>query len=706
MIALAGLDLTDRLVVCVGGGSVAERRIGRLRAAGARVRVVAPEVTGGLAGLAATGELEWRARPFEASDLDGRLVLPHRDGFGIRRRPRGRRRRGAPRVVRQRPGHGGKGTARLAAETTSGDVMVGVVSTAGADPRRSVAVRDAIAQRLAEGALPLRRRRRTPVGGVALVGGGPGPIDLLTVPRPRAAREADVVVHDRLGPTGVLAELGDDVELIDVGKRPSTTPSPSTRSTRSSSTAPRRACGSCGSRAGTRSSTAAACEEVTPAVRPASPSRSFRASRAPSRCRPPPASPSPIEVCRYSARCERTGRTQRGDPRRPARRHRHGGRVDGGQCAAALRRRCPVRGCAGPSSRSPSSRTGTRPRSARSARPSAPAIEDAETHRLANPAARVRRGGRARSAAARRRARRRGAGVARTTGFAEVGAEGPGDRTRADDQHGAPGMHRAAPRRSSVGELSAALERHGARVRVAPALTIISHVDDDELISQTPGSWRTPRCGRRDHGRRLPAAGWRPLTRRACTTSSPRCSTARGSWRAARRRAVRSSRPASRPTGSPRVRRPRAAGIPRGRGDRRSARRRAAPPRAPRRRPRRGVRSGGARVTSLTIYRWVRRPTPRSSRPRPRQVARERWTLCCSRRTPRPASGSSPPNAPTPSRASPPRPRRPRARRRGRPDHRGTPSRRGHRPARPGSGPPRCARPRGRDALTAGPTPP
>ncbi len=35
------------------------------------------------------------------------------------------------------------------------------------------------------------------------------------------------------------------------------------------------------------------------------------------------------------------------------------------------------------------------------------------------------------------------------------------------------------------GELSAALERHGARVRVAPALTIISHVDDDELISQT-----------------------------------------------------------------------------------------------------------------------------------------------------------------------------------------------------------------------------
>lgn len=35
------------------------------------------------------------------------------------------------------------------------------------------------------------------------------------------------------------------------------------------------------------------------------------------------------------------------------------------------------------------------------------------------------------------------------------------------------------------GELSAALERHGARVRVAPALTIVPHVDDEELISQT-----------------------------------------------------------------------------------------------------------------------------------------------------------------------------------------------------------------------------
>lgn len=225
MIALAGLDLTDRLVICVGAGRVAERRIERLRAAGARVRVVAPEATEGLAALAATGEIEWLARSFDAADLDDAWFCHTATGSAsidasVVDAAEARR------VWCVNAGHGGKGTARLAAETTSGDVMVGVVSTAGADPRRSVAVRDAIATRLAEGALPLRRRRRTSVGGVALVGGGPGPVDLLTVRARALLAEADVVVHDRLGPTGILAELGDDVELIDVGKRPQHHPVP------------------------------------------------------------------------------------------------------------------------------------------------------------------------------------------------------------------------------------------------------------------------------------------------------------------------------------------------------------------------------------------------------------------------------------------------------------------------------------------------
>lgn len=225
MIALAGLDLTDRLVVCVGAGSVAERRIARLRDAGARVRLVAPVATERLSALAASGAIEWHARPFAASDLDDAWFCHTATGDAaidavVVDAAEERR------VWCVNAGHGGRGTARLAAETTSGDVMVGVVSTAGADPRRTVAVRDAIAQRLAEGALPLRRRRRPLVGSVALVGGGPGPIDLMTVRARALLAEADVVVHDRLGPTGVLAELGDDVELVDVGKRPQHHPVP------------------------------------------------------------------------------------------------------------------------------------------------------------------------------------------------------------------------------------------------------------------------------------------------------------------------------------------------------------------------------------------------------------------------------------------------------------------------------------------------
>ena len=70
MIALAGLDVTDRLVVCVGAGAVAERRIGRLRAAGARVRLIAPAATPALAALAAAGEIAWHARTFDPADLD------------------------------------------------------------------------------------------------------------------------------------------------------------------------------------------------------------------------------------------------------------------------------------------------------------------------------------------------------------------------------------------------------------------------------------------------------------------------------------------------------------------------------------------------------------------------------------------------------------------------------------------------------------
>ena len=109
-----------------------------------------------------------------------------------------------------------------------------IAVTAGGDPRRAVAVRDAVAVALDSGTLPVRRVRRPAsalggsgagrVGRVSLVGGGPGAEDLITVRGRALLAAADVVVVDRLGPRGLLATLGTDVEVIDVGKTPGNHP--------------------------------------------------------------------------------------------------------------------------------------------------------------------------------------------------------------------------------------------------------------------------------------------------------------------------------------------------------------------------------------------------------------------------------------------------------------------------------------------------
>jgi uroporphyrin-III C-methyltransferase/precorrin-2 dehydrogenase/sirohydrochlorin ferrochelatase len=95
---------------------------------------------------------------------------------------------------------------------------VTVAVSASADPRRAAGVRDGVVRALRDGTLHTPRSRRR--AAVVLVGGGPGDPGLLTLRGYRELLDADVVVHDRLGPTGLLAGMPDGVEVVDVGKTP------------------------------------------------------------------------------------------------------------------------------------------------------------------------------------------------------------------------------------------------------------------------------------------------------------------------------------------------------------------------------------------------------------------------------------------------------------------------------------------------------
>ena len=69
------LKLTGRPCLVVGAGRVGEPKIEGLVAAGATVKVVAPEATDAVSQWARAGKISWQARRFEPSDLSGVFLV-------------------------------------------------------------------------------------------------------------------------------------------------------------------------------------------------------------------------------------------------------------------------------------------------------------------------------------------------------------------------------------------------------------------------------------------------------------------------------------------------------------------------------------------------------------------------------------------------------------------------------------------------------
>ena len=206
------LDLAGRRVVVVGGGAVAARRVASLREAGADLLVVAPSVGPDIA-----ADVAREPRGFEPADLDGAwLAVACTDDASVNAEVA--RAAAERRVFCVRADDATGGTARIPAVARHDGVTVAV--NGGDDPTRAVVLRDAITAALEVGDLPTRRMRPPGRGEVALVGGGPGDPELITVRGRRLVAEADVVVVDRLAPRALLDDLPDDVEVIDCGKSP------------------------------------------------------------------------------------------------------------------------------------------------------------------------------------------------------------------------------------------------------------------------------------------------------------------------------------------------------------------------------------------------------------------------------------------------------------------------------------------------------
>lgn len=263
------MNIRDQRCLVVGGGEIAARKTALLQEAGADILIVSPSLSSSLAEQQAQGRVAYREGTFQATDLDGVvLVIAATDDQAVNRQVSElARARALPVNVVDNP----ELCSFIVPSIIDRSPVQIAVSTGGASPvlarllrtrleslipsaygrlatmvdgfrdrvkarfsdvnaRRNFwelvlegriaelvfAGKDEDAEAELEKALAAGGEQK--VGEVYLIGGGPGDPDLLTFRALRLMQKADVVVHDRLISKEVLELTRRDAERIYVGK--------------------------------------------------------------------------------------------------------------------------------------------------------------------------------------------------------------------------------------------------------------------------------------------------------------------------------------------------------------------------------------------------------------------------------------------------------------------------------------------------------
>jgi uroporphyrin-III C-methyltransferase/precorrin-2 dehydrogenase/sirohydrochlorin ferrochelatase len=201
-------DVLGASVLVVGAGTVGTRKIEALLASGARVTVVAKELSPAVEERAALGDLTVLRGTFHPDQMrEAEFVFvatPDRE-LNHRVSAEARRRR-IPVNVADSP----EECTILLPAVVRGEEFTAAVSTGGRHPGAAKALREFLDDNRTEISVRLERgRRRKRIaprrGKIYIVGAGPGDPDLLTVRALGLLRGADAVIHDYLVPAEILS---------------------------------------------------------------------------------------------------------------------------------------------------------------------------------------------------------------------------------------------------------------------------------------------------------------------------------------------------------------------------------------------------------------------------------------------------------------------------------------------------------------------